>query len=253
MRDLDLGEGESLLARFNEEENFMHTQTVSSRKFFVRKTVCDFLERRQREGRGAQVLILAAGLAPMSVEIASLFPESAVFDVDLHNMREKQELLGDRVPNIAFCECDITDVAKLDASLVSAGFRKGEPTIAVLEGILYYISPDALRKLSNYLSTNRIAVVGEFGLKPELVNEVTRIHLLDVFAKIRGQVQMEGVAFYSDDAISALLRDAGFGSVTLHNFQPLQMERTGDVFPFASADSSWIKGFSATCTGEESS
>jgi len=98
MRDLDLSEGQSLLERFSAEENLMHTQTVSCRKFFVRKTVCDFLERMRHEGKSGQVLILAAGLAPMSVEIASLFPESAVFDVDLHNMCEKQELLGGHEP-----------------------------------------------------------------------------------------------------------------------------------------------------------
>jgi len=59
MRNLDLGEGQSLLERFNEEENLMHTQTVSCRKFFVRKKVYDFLERLQREGRSGQVVILA--------------------------------------------------------------------------------------------------------------------------------------------------------------------------------------------------
>ena len=246
MRDLDLGEGRSLLERFSEEENLMHTQTVSCRKFFVRKTVCDFLERLQREGRSGQVVILAAGLAPMSVEIASLFPSSAVFDVDLHNMREKQKLLGDRVPNIAFCECDITDIEKLDAALTGEGFRKGEPTIAVLEGILYYIIPDELRNVLSYLSENKAVVVGEFGLNPELVNEVTRVHLLDVFAKIQGQVNLDFVTFYSDDSIKGLLREAGFGSVTLHNFQRLQKERTGDEFPFTSPDSSWIKSFLAT-------
>jgi len=246
MRDLDLGEGQSLLARFSEKENLMHTQTVSCRKFFVKKTVCDFLERLQREGRSGQVVILAAGLAPMSVEIASLFPSSAVFDVDLHNMREKKKLLGGRVPNVSFCECDVTDTEKLDAALAGEGFRKGEPTIAVLEGILYYLTPDALRNLSVYLSANRATVVGEFGLKPELVNEVTRVHLLNVFAKIQGQVNLDFVTFYSDESISGLLREAGFGSVTLHNFQPIQKERTGDVFPFTSPDSSWIKGFFAT-------
>lgn len=246
MRDLDLSEGKSLLARFSEEENFMHTQAVSCRKFFVRKTVCEFLERLQREGRSGQVAILAAGLAPLSVEIASLFPSSAVFDVDLHNMGEKRKLLGDRLPNIKFGECDITDIGKLDAMLAAAGFRKWEATIAVLEGILYYISPDALRNVLSYLSENQATVVGEFGLKPELVNEETRVHLLDVFAKIQGQVQMDCASFYSDDAISRLLREADFGSVTLSNFQPMQKERTGDEFPFTHPDSSWIKGFFAT-------
>ena len=246
MRDLDLSEGQSLLERFSAEENLMHTQTVSCRKFFVRKKVCDFLERVQREGRSGQVVILAAGLAPMSVEIASLFPESAVFDVDLHNMREKQELLGGRVPNISFCQCDITDVEKLDAALAGAGFRKEKPTIAVLEGILYYITPDALRNVLSYLAENQAVAVGEFGLKPELVNEATRVHLLNVFARIQGQVNLDFVTFYSDESIKGLIRDAGFGSVTLTNFQPLQKERTGDVFPFMSSDSSWIKAFLAT-------
>ena len=246
MRELDLSEGQSLLERFSAEENLMHTQTVSCRKFFVRRTVCDFLGRLQREGRSGQVVILAAGLAPLSAEIASLFPESAVFDVDLHNMREKQELLGARASNIAFCECDITNIEQLDTALTAAGFRKGEPTIAVLEGILYYLSPDALRKILHYLSEHQAAVVGEFGLKPELVNEDTRLHLLDVFEKIQGQVNMDFVTFYADDAIDTLLRDAGFASVTLHNFQPIQKERTGDEFPFTAPDSSWIKSFSAT-------
>jgi len=245
MRDLDLGEGQSLLERFSSQENLMHTQTVSCRKFFVRKTVCAFLERLQREGKSGQVVILAAGLAPMSVELASLFPSSAVFDVDLHNMDEKRKLLGDRLPNIAFGECDITDIGKLDAVLTGGGFRKEEATIVVLEGILYYISPDALRNLAAYLAKNGAAIIGEFGLKPELVNETTRVHLLNVFTKIQGQVKMDGVSFYSDDAITALLRGAGFGSVTLHNFQPIQKERTGDMFPFTSPDSSWIKAFLA--------
>jgi len=149
------------------------------------------------------------------------------------------------VPNIAFCECDITDIAQLDAALAGAGFRKGEPTIAVLEGILYYITPGALRNVLRYLAENQAIAVGEFGLKPHLVNEVTRVHLLNVFEKIQGQVNLDFVTFYSDESIKGLLQDAGFGSVTLHNFQPMQRERTGDVFPFTSPDSSWIKGFFA--------
>ena len=246
LRDLDLGEGQVLLERFSAEENLMHTQTVSCRKFFVRKKVCEFLERLRREGKSGQVVILAAGLAPLSAEIASLFPSCAVFDVDIHNMREKQELLGARVPNISFCECDITDIEKLHAELAGAGFRKDEPAIAVLEGILYYLSPDALRNVLSYLSENQATVVGEFGLKPELVNEATRVHLLDVFAKIQGQLNLDFVTFYSDESIKGLLREAGFASVTLQSFQPLQKERTGDVFPFTSPDSSWIKGFFAS-------
>jgi O-methyltransferase involved in polyketide biosynthesis len=180
------------------------------------------------------------------LEIASLFPESAVFDVDLHNMPEKQRLVGGRAPNVEFCECDIADIERLDGALAGAGFRKEAPTIAVLEGILYYLTPDALGNILRYLADNRAAVVGEFGLKPELVDETTRVHLLSAFAKIQSEVNLDFVTFYSDDSITALLRDAGFGSITLHNFQLIQKERTGDEAPFTARGSSWIRSFCAS-------
>jgi GT2 family glycosyltransferase len=66
---------------------------------------------------------------------------------------------------------------------------------------------------------------------------LARLHLPDVFAKIQGQVKLDFVTFYSDDSINGRLRDAGFGSVTLNNFQAIQKERTGDEFPFAFPDS----------------
>jgi hypothetical protein len=66
-----------------------------------------------------------------------------------------------------------------------------------------------------------------------------------VFAKIQGQVNLDFVTFYSDESMKGLLREAGFESVTLHNLQPLQKERTGDEFPFTFPDSSWIKSFFA--------
>jgi hypothetical protein len=78
------------------------------------------------------------------------------------------------------------------------------------------------------------------------VNKDTRVHLLDVFAKIQEQVKLDFVTFYSEESINGLFRDAGFGSVTLNNFQAIQKERTGDEFPFMFPDSSWIMSFSAT-------
>lgn len=245
MSRLDLSEGQPLLNLFSEHENFMHSQTVSGRKFFIRKKVISFLSKMQRQNKKGQVLILAAGLAPLSLEIASMFPSSRVYDVDKFNMREKKKLVGDQPANIHFIECDITDVSKLNDALMKEGFRPEEHTIAVLEGITYYITPAALKDILHYLSGTKTTVVGEFGLKPELVNEKTRFHLEDVFSKITQQVNLDFVTYYSDEEIKALLHSAGFTSAELTNFQLIQEERTGNVFPFTSPDSSWIKAIHA--------
>lgn len=246
MSRLDLSEGQPLLNLFSEHENFMHTQTVSGRKFFIRKKLIAFLSEMQRQNKKGQVVILAAGLAPLSLEIASLFPSCRVFDVDKYNMQEKKMLVGAQPANISFIECDITDVSKLNEALLIEGFQPEEPTMAVLEGITYYITTAALKDVLTYLSSNKAVVVGEFGLKPELVNEKTRFHLESVFSKIKQQVKLDFVSYYSDEEIKALLQSAGFKSVELTNFQLIQKERTGDEFPFTLPDSSWIKAIYAS-------
>jgi len=241
LRKLDLREGKPLLDLFSDEENFMHTQTISCRKFCIKNKVFSFLDALQRQGKRGQVLILAAGLAPLSVEIAAQYPSCAVFDVDQYNMPEKQRLIDGQLPNIRFCACDITDVRKLDEALVRAGFRSDEPVITILEGIIYYLTKDALGNLLGYLSRMNSVVVGEFGLIPEQVNEKTRFFLENVFSTIKQQAKLDFITFYSDEAMSDLFRSAGFASVTLTNFQTIQKERTGSEYPFVELDSSWIK------------
>ena len=215
----------------------MHTQTVSGRKFFVKNKIAAFLN----EADNGQVLILAAGLAPLSVEIASRFPKCSVFDVDAHNMKEKETAVDGKPSNIRFIECDITNVALLDKKLLQHGFKPDTPTMAVLEGIIYYLTPAGLSDILKYLNSHSIAVVGEFGLKPELVNEKTRHHLTEVFRKIRESVRLDFISYYSDDEITGLFRSAGYHHIELINMLKVQDERTGGLHPFESLDSSWIR------------
>jgi len=215
----------------------MHTQTVSGRKFFVKNKLAAFLSEEQN----GQVLILAAGLAPLSVEIASLFPKCTVFDVDAHNMKEKETAVDGKPSNIRFIECDITNVELLDKKLLQYGFKPDAPTMAVMEGIMYYLKPADLSNILKYLSSHRIPVTGEFGLKPELVNEKTRHHLTEVFRKIKESVNLDFISYYSDEEITGLFRSDGYRHVELINMQRIQQERTGSIHPFESLDSSWIK------------
>ena len=242
---LDLSEGEPLFKLFSDEETFMHMQAVSGRKYFMKQRITHFLEELETRGESGQVIILAAGLAPLSIEIASLFPSSQVFDVDQYLMSEKKELVKNNPSNIEFIECDITNVSALNENLLNHGFKSDAPTIAVMEGIIYYLSTDSFKNILSFLNNNNMVFAGDFCLKPELVSEKTRYYLTDVFRKIKAEVNLDFINFYSPEEITSLLSDAGYKNINLSNMQQIQEERVGETNPFIETNSSWVMNISA--------
>jgi O-methyltransferase involved in polyketide biosynthesis len=239
-QQLDLSEGEPLFKLFSEEETFMHMQAVSGRKYFMNQSICGFLKELTKEGEFGQVVILAAGLAPLSVEIASLFPTCRVFDVDKYLMDDKKELVNGRPSNIEFIDCDITDLNSLKDNLMNHNFKLDQPSIAVMEGIIYYLPTNSFKNILLFLKKNNIAFVGDFCLKPQLVNEKTRFYLTDVFQKIKDEVQLDFINFYSVEEITGLLKEAGYKKVSVTNMQEIQAKRVGDNHPFLEKNSCWV-------------
>jgi O-methyltransferase involved in polyketide biosynthesis len=150
---LDLSAADTLLELFDEAEQHVHTQAVSNRKFFMRKCAVEFLQHCRENKAKGQVIILAAGLAPLSVEIASLFPECSVFDVDKYLMPEKERYLNGKCPNIRFISCDITKTELLSEGLRKSGWDDHQPRLLIMEGITYYLDEKDLSASSCYFQT----------------------------------------------------------------------------------------------------
>ena len=239
-QNLDVSEGEKLFQLFSAEESFMHLQSVSGRKYFMKNTVCNFLDALHKQDLSGQVLILAAGLAPLSIEIASLFPSCQVFDVDKYLMHDKHTLVNGEPQNIEFIACDITDLSSLQEQLTKHDFNKDKPSIAVMEGIIYYLPLDGLKSIMKFLRQNHMAFACDICLKPELVHVQTRKYVSDVFRKIKDEVGLDFINFYSAEEITSLLEDAGYTKIRVTNMQHIQKERTGDQYPFTETDSCWV-------------
>jgi O-methyltransferase involved in polyketide biosynthesis len=237
---LDLNAADILLQKFNRQENYMHTQMVSNRKFFIRKSSIEFLEECRRNGRTGQVIILAAGIAPLSVEIASLYKESKVFDVDKYLMKDKERYLDNVCPNINFIECDITDIKLLKEKLLEKGWNIKEPGLLIMEGIIYYLTEDDLKNLFTFFSGNNFKLACDFGLKPECVNEKNRIYGVEVFRKIQESVGLEFVSFDRPDYYMSLVTQCGFENATRFTMDDIQKERTGEKSPFDYDEPGWI-------------
>lgn len=239
-RQLDLSEGKQLYNLFSEDENIMHTQAVSGRKYFMKKKVFSFLEDLRKQGQSGQVVILAAGLAPLSIEIASFFPTCRVFDVDQYLMDNKKELVKGDPANIEFIDCDITDINLLRRKLLIHNFKMDKPTIVVMEGIIYYLPKESFKIILHLLRHHDFTFAGDFCLKPELVAEKTRFYLNDVFKKIKEEIKLDFVNFYSPEEIINILKEVGYKNISVSNMQQIQEERTGTIYPFSENDSCWV-------------
>jgi len=240
---LDISASNGLIKQFDETENYMHTQAVSNRKFFVRKRAVEFLENCRQNNTDGQVIILAAGIAPLSVEIASLFPESNVFDIDKYLMGDKEKFLDGLCPNIKFIETDITDIIGLEEKLMENGWDTNNQTLVILEGIIYYISEIELCHLIMLFDLHDSEFTGDFGLKPEDVNEKNRIYGTAVFRKIQESVGIAPVSLYDPEYFMQLLQECGLSSPQRFTMGDVQYQRTGERKPFEGAEPGWISMF----------
>jgi len=114
-----------------------------------------------------------------------------------------------------------------------------------MEGIIYYLPTDSFKNILNFLQKNNIAFVGDFCLKPELVNEKTRFYLTDVFRKIKEEVLLDFINFYSAEEATNLLQEAGYKKISVSNMQQIQEERVGEKNPFSEKNSCWVMNIDA--------
>jgi len=237
---LDLSAADALLELFDQQERFMQTHSVSNRKFFVRKCAVKFLEKCRRANVSGQVIILAAGIAPLSVELASLYPESIVFDVDKYLMEDKKKYLNNLCPNITFIESDITNIELLDEKLIKNGWSKELPGILIMEGIIYYLTEKDFRNVLTFFARNNFKLVCDFGLNPECVNEKNRIYGVEVFRKIQDLIGLGFVKMYDADYFMKLVEQCGIENAETIKMGDIQLERSGERIPFDCEDAGWI-------------
>jgi O-methyltransferase involved in polyketide biosynthesis len=238
--ELDLSAADVLYQLFDEKMDHLQTQLLSNRKYFTRKTAIEFLEQCKNRNEIGQVIILAAGIDPLSVELASFYPESRVFDVDKYSLKEKEKLLKQVCGNIQFVECDITNIELLKEKLVAGGWNEKQPGIVILEGITYYLTVPELKKVLRFAATNTSGLTCDFGIAPECVNERNRRFGIEIVNKIVKTVGIEFMNCFPPVYFMNLLEDCGFKNPQRVTMAAIQKERTGSITPFEGHEAAWI-------------
>ena len=236
VKSLDLSAGDELMRKLDDEHHYMHTQAVSCRKLFMWNEANKFL----RQHPDGQVVILAAGIAPLSAGLADRFPNQRIWDIDLYLMKEKSAALSKDFGNITFITADLENVETWKSLLLESGYDTTKPGLFILEGIVYYLSTEGLHRILKAINEFNATAVGDFVIHPELVNPLTRRFPAEVFAMVSLISGQDNIQFYDPPSFTKLITDSGFSGIRFTPLSEVQVERTGSEAPFINADSAWI-------------
>jgi O-methyltransferase involved in polyketide biosynthesis len=204
--------------------------------------VFDLIEKcvNSAEDKCQQVIIAGAGFDALGIEIVEQFPQIRVFELDRENMKIKSQLIanikaGDR-KNIVFIETDLLDVSCVCRNLRKHEWNPKKSTLLILEGISYYLSPTAIKKIVQTIKPDR--TIFEF-LKLDKEIAVNRIEIpKKIFGKISKLCALPDIEKYDYSKIEKLFDNS---SVTVkYSMKDLEEMRTAENKFFPTEDSGWI-------------
>ena len=108
-----------------------------------------------------QIVLLGAGYDTRPYRFINLIKDSKIFEVDVHTTQvHKQEILDSS--NIAIPESLVfvsTNFNKgnLKEVLCDAGYRRDQKTLFIWEGVIYYLLPESIDDIFNFIKSNSLA------------------------------------------------------------------------------------------------
>jgi methyltransferase (TIGR00027 family) len=120
-----------------------------SNMMLIRTRYIDERMQRAVEGGATQVVILGAGFDTRGYRFETLLKDTKVFEVDYRSTQEFKkrrvaEVVESIPPNVVFVEIDFKRDTLLDV-LQGAGYRSGEKTFFIWEGVSMYLPETAVR------------------------------------------------------------------------------------------------------------
>ncbi|MBX7045581.1 MAG: class I SAM-dependent methyltransferase [Ignavibacteria bacterium] len=240
---LDLSAGKEL---FEECNKFWqpYFEIIRNRKFGV----FNFLQSILDSEPECQVIILAAGVAPLSFDIIEKFPNAKVFDVDIENMLLKkslyEEIHPEAVPgSINFIESDITNKEIFEKNLTKHGWDKSKTSIVVAEGISYYLTEEELwTAFSLFQSENKSNyIILESRLPYEKVAEERREIQEKVWDYLQRSLGLKHVTRYHNEKVKEWSDKINAEIIEKHTMKDIENLRHGKNEIFPHHDFGWIE------------
>jgi hypothetical protein len=237
LNQLELEEGKSLYEQCEKVCPY-YDEVIKNRKFgifnLIKKSIFT-------ENNTLQIVIAAAGLDALGIEVIEHYPNTMVYELDSKNMEFKSKLYGSietkLKPNIVFIEADLLNTSSVYKGLSAHGWDVMKPTLLIIEGISYYLPTESIQKLFQTIKPN--CTIFEF-LKEdkEIVADKLKI-AKKVFDLISGQCELSDITQYKYSKLEKLFNNMII--VDRHSMKRLEKMRTGSNRFFLTEDSGWIE------------
>ena len=194
-----------------------------------------------------QVAVFGAGFDALSLDAASRFGDCRFFEVDVANMDEKNRiigsvdsLLGDRIRCI---EQDISGSADVMAALVKHGWDVDAPSLAIFEGISYYLSESTLWSVIGGFgsASKQNRVILEY-LVPNKDIQDERVSVAEYpFDLIAADSELDGITRYDAGGIESHVGNLGGRMIRHYGMMEMEKRRTSKNTVFPTERSGWIR------------
>ena len=212
-------------------------EVINNRKFGILHLIRKCLAEKDR---CRQVVIAAAGIDPLGIELAEYFPEIAVFEFDRENMDVKEKLYRTSAvtvtADISFITTDILDTGVLTRDLARSGWNPQIPTLLVLEGISYYLPKQYIHRLISTFQPEK--TIFEYLKESSAIDTDKNIIATDIFNLIADQCGLSCIERYSPCRVKSV---SGMTILELYGMDVLEKMRSGTNTFFSTAASGWIE------------
>ncbi len=246
---LDLSSGKDLFRRCDAICDW-YGEVILNRKHFIKCLIEKLLdESGEVEGEEMQIVILAAGKSPLSLELLIENPAriAKIFEMDLAGIEEKMKLYSRLAPDIARkLRCLTEDVTTDDLlfRLACEGFNPEAPSIILMEGISYYLSKEDLEKIvSMFRSGGRNRFIVEYLVPCSEVKSARRTIPTSIFSLIRKVARADGTICYTELELSRMFQRSGGREISCTDMSDMELSRLGFNRHFCERKDGWIETF----------
>ena len=242
LKVLKLKEGEKLLSKCDQVWPF-YSEVIKNRK----QCILDIVRNSIKKNQIKQIVILGAGMDPLSLEIVDENKNVKIFEIDYSNTSVKQKIIEDidydLRNSIKLINGDLTKPKIILKNLLKFGWNKKNRTLVIAEGISYYLSENSLWNVFKIFETenNRNQLVMEYLVPHEDISKRRAIIPDQIFYMISTDMELLSITRYDVNKIKKRLKDLNGKIVKSYTMKEMEKNRTGKNYHFRRAKSGWIE------------
>ncbi len=246
INQLDLSSGRNLFAKCNAVCNW-YEEVILNRKYFIKHLIEQQLVATKCE---YQLVFLAAGKSPLALEI--LLKEYSkirlVFEIDVSGMIEKKKLYDKVCPIFSNkLKCITADIASTNIENIlnklEIGYSHDVPTIVLLEGISYYLSPQELKDIITSFRSEKEknTIIIEYLVPYKFVNQKRRFIPKEIFKIIQEYAGLNEINCYSKNELKQFFSKCGGYLTASYSMRDMEFARTAANNYFKKPNDGWIE------------